>query len=219
MNWKAYFFFTKGERKGVAILLTIAFLFLIIRTILAYNKVEDTDNVPTEEPKIASVDTSFNKASSANNSRTFRRSNKTSRRAKKTDETVEINSADTTTFKKLRGIGSGYARMIVNYREKLGGFYNTNQILEVYKFPKETYDKIKNQLVVDTTQIRKILINTASVKELKSHPYISYYQALSIVENRELQPQMRYNSLYDMIVDEDLKEADILKIAPYLSFE
>ena len=64
------------------------------------------------------MDTSFNKASSANNSRTFRRSNKTSRRAEKTDETVEINSADTTTFKKLRGIGSGYARMIVNYREK-----------------------------------------------------------------------------------------------------
>ena len=62
-------------------------------------------------------------------------------------------------------------------------------------------------------------MNTATVKELKAHPYISYYQALSIVENRELQVEMRYNCLYDMVVDEDLKEKDILKVAPYFSFE
>jgi competence ComEA-like helix-hairpin-helix protein len=132
---------------------------------------------------------------------------------------VELNSADTTRLKQLRGIGSGYAKMIVSYREKLGGFYKAEQLLEVYKFPDETYQKIKNQLQVDTTLIRKIKVNTATVKELKAHPYISYYQALSIVENRELQVEMRYNCLYDMVVDEDLKEEDILKVAPYFSFE
>jgi competence ComEA-like helix-hairpin-helix protein len=132
---------------------------------------------------------------------------------------VELNSADTTRLKMLRGIGSGYAKMIVAYREKLGGFYAVSQLLEVYKFPDETYQKIKHQLSVDTTLIRKIKVNEAMVKELKSHPYISYYQALSIVENRELQPAMRYNSLYDMVVDEDLKEEDILRVAPYFSFE
>jgi competence ComEA-like helix-hairpin-helix protein len=132
---------------------------------------------------------------------------------------VELNSADTTRLKMLRGIGSGYAKMIVAYREKLGGFYAVSQLLEVYKFPDETYQKIKHQLSVDTTLIRKIKVNETTVKELKSHPYISYYQALSIVENRELQPEMRYNSLYDMVVDEDLKEDDILRVAPYFSFE
>ena len=109
--------------------------------------------------------------------------------------------------------------MIVNYREKLGGFYSKEQLLEVYKFPVETYEKIKNQLSVDTTLIRKINVNTATVKELKQHPYISYYQALSIVENRDLAPEMRYNCLYDMVVDEDLKEEDILRVAPYFSFK
>ena len=221
MNWKAYFFFTKGERRGVIALLIVASLFLLIRVLLA-NKLEDSSVIYAEESSISSINISENSSASVRGnaeSKSFKRSGKATRRSAKTDEIVEINSADTITFKKLRGIGSGYARMIVNYREKLGGFYSSKQLLEVYKFPAETYEKIKKQLSVDTTLIKKINVNTATVKELKAHPYISYYQALSIVENRDLAPGMRYNSLYDMVVDEDLREEDILRVAPYFSFK
>ena len=234
MNWKAYFFFTKGERRGVIALLLIASLFLLVRVLLA-NRYEGSSADTVEEPFVTSAEErslSLSKGPlggdgasgrslslSKGPTREFKHSTRTSRRSAKTDEMVELNSADTTRLKMLRGIGSGYAKMIVAYREKLGGFYKAEQLLEVYKFPDETYQKIKHQLSVDTTLIRKIKINQATVKELKSHPYISYYQALSIVENRELQPEMRYNSLYDMVVDEDLKEEDILRVAPYFSFE
>ncbi len=228
MNWKAYFFFTKGERRGVIALLLIASLFLLFRVLLA-NRYEgssaenvgepfvSTSEAPVEQSR--SLSGSLNLSKGSNNPNSFKHSDKATRRSAKTDEMVELNSADTTRLKQLRGIGSGYAKMIVSYREKLGGFYRAEQLLEVYKFPDETYQKIKNQLQVDTTLIRKIKVNTATVKELKAHPYISYYQALSIVENRELQVEMRYNSLYDMVVDEDLKEEDILRVAPYFSFE
>ncbi len=237
MNWKAYFFFTKGERRGVIALLLIASLFLLVRVLLA-NRYEGSSADAVEEPFVSSTEErslslskgplggdgasgrSLSLSKGPNGSaREFKHSTRTSRRSAKTDEMVELNSADTTRLKQLRGIGSGYAKMIVSYREKLGGFYTSAQLLEVYKFSDETYKKIKHQLQIDTTLIRKINVNTATVKELKSHPYISYYQALSIVENRELQPQMRYNSLYDMVVDEDLKEEDILRVAPYFSFE
>ena len=262
MNLKAYFFFTKGERRGVIALLLIASLFLLVRVLLA-NRYEGSSADTVEEPFVSSAedggrslslskgpmggegaserslslssadgvlgrslspmseDGAFGRSLSLSKgpTREFKHSTRTSRRSAKTDEMVELNSADTTRLKMLRGIGSGYAKMIVAYREKLGGFYATSQLLEVYKFPDETYQKIKHQLSVDTTLIRKIKINEVTVKELKSHPYISYYQALSIVENRELQPEMRYNSLYDMVVDEDLKEEDILRVAPYFSFE
>ena len=242
MNWKAYFFFTKGERRGVIALLLIASLFLLVRVLLA-NRYEGSSADAVEEPFVSSVDESGGRTNRSlslskgpiadgasdrslslskgpnSDTREFKHSTRTSRRSAKTDEMVELNSADTIRLKMLRGIGSGYAKMIVAYREKLGGFYAASQLLEVYKFPDETYQKIKHQLSVDTTLIRKIKINEATVKELKSHPYISYYQALSIVENRELQPEMRYNSLYDMVVDEDLKEEDILRVAPYFSFE
>lgn len=241
MNWKAYFFFTKGERRGVIALLLIASLFLLIRVLLA-NRYEgssaenvgepfvSTSEAPVEQSRSLSLSKgplggdgalglSLSLSKGPNNPNSFKHSTRTSRRSAKTDETVELNSADTTRLKMLRGIGSGYAKMIVSYREKLGGFYKAEQLLEVYKFSDETYKKIKHQLQVDTTLIRKIKVNTATVKELKAHPYISYYQALSIVENRELQVEMRYNCLYDMVVDEDLKEEDILKVAPYFSFE
>ena len=250
MNWKAYFFFTKGERRGVIALLLIASLFLLIRVLLA-NRYEGSSAENVGEPFVSSAEErslsplggdgtsgrslslskgpmrgegvserslSLSKGPTCD-TREFKHSTRTSRRSTKTGEMVELNSADTTRLKQLRGIGSGYAKMIVSYREKLGGFYKAEQLLEVYKFPDETYQKIKNQLQVDTTLIRKIKVNTATVKELKAHPYISYYQALSIVENRELQVEMRYNCLYDMVVDEDLKEEDILKVAPYFSFE
>ncbi len=225
MNWKAYFFFTKGERRGVIALLLIASLFLLIRVLLA-NRYGGSSAENVGEPFVSSVDESGGRTNRSlslskgpNNPNSFKHSTRTSRRSAKTDEKVELNSADTTRLKQLRGIGSGYAKMIVSYREKLGGFYKAEQLLEVYKFSDETYQKIKHQLQVDTTLIRKIKVNTATVKELKAHPYISYYQALSIVENRELQVEMRYNCLYDMVVDEDLKEEDILKVAPYFSFE
>ena len=228
MNWKAYFFFTKGERRGVIALLLIASLFLLIRVLLA-NRYEGSSAENVGEPFVSTSETPVEQSRSLNgflslskgpnNPNSFKHSGKATRRSAKTDEMVELNSADTTRLKQLRGIGSGYAKMIVSYREKLGGFYKAEQLLEVYKFPDETYQKIKNQLQVDTTLIRKIKVNTATVKELKAHPYISYYQALSIVENRELQVEMRYNGLYDMVVDEDLKEEDILRVAPYFSFE
>lgn len=222
MNWKAYFFFTKGERRGVIALLLIASLFLLIRVLLA-NRYEGSSAENVGEPFVstseAPVEQSRSLSLSKGPAREFKHSIRTSRRSTKTGEMVELNSADTTRLKQLRGIGSGYAKMIVAYREKLGGFYAVSQLLEVYKFPDETYKKIKHQLSVDTTLIRKIKVNEATVKELKAHPYISYYQALSIVENRELQVGMRYNCLYDMVVDEDLKEEDILRVAPYFSFE
>ena len=231
MNLKAYFFFTKAERRGVITLLLIASLLLLVRALVA-SKIEGSSAETVEEPFVSTIyedsaNRSLNRSLSlskgskgANSSQNFKHSTKTaSRKSYKTDEVVELNSADTTRLKQLRGIGSGYAKMIVAYREKLGGFYKTEQLLEVYKFPDETYQKIKHQLSVDTTLIRKIQVNTATVKELKNHPYISYYQALSIVENRELQVEMRYNCLYDMVVDEDLKEEDVLRVAPYFSFE
>ncbi|MBR4803620.1 MAG: helix-hairpin-helix domain-containing protein, partial [Bacteroidales bacterium] len=47
---------------------------------------------------------------------------------------IELNTADTSDLKELRGIGSGYAKRIVKYRERLGGFCKPEQLLEVYGF-------------------------------------------------------------------------------------
>lgn len=83
---------------------------------------------------------------------------------------VDLNTSDTTLLKRIPGIGSYFAKSIVRYREKLGGFINVEQLAEINNFPLETLDWFS----VSTPQIKKIDINKADFKQMAAHPYIGY---------------------------------------------
>ena len=83
---------------------------------------------------------------------------------------VDLNTADTTLLKRIPGIGSYFAKSIIRYREKLGGFINVEQLTEINNFPMETLDWFS----VSTPQIKKININKADFKQMAAHPYIGY---------------------------------------------
>ncbi|HMR18008.1 MAG TPA: helix-hairpin-helix domain-containing protein [Sphingobacterium sp.] len=97
---------------------------------------------------------------------------------------LDVNIADTTDFKKLRGIGSVLAARAVRYREALGGFHDVAQIGEVYGISSEVFEDIRPFLKVENGVIVKRNINTASQEELSRHPYISKKQAQLIVNYR-----------------------------------
>jgi DNA uptake protein ComE-like DNA-binding protein len=97
---------------------------------------------------------------------------------------IDLNSADTTLLISLKGIGSVFARRIYNFRNILGGFVHVEQLKEVYNFPEETYQNIKDKVFVDTLRVTKIDINFASINDFKSHPYCNYALARSIVDYR-----------------------------------
>jgi len=118
--------------------------------------------------------------SAINNTETF----KTYDKPKFKIEIIDINEADTSTFIALPGIGSKLANRIVSFREKLGGFHTIEQIAETYALPDSTYQKIKVYLTITNTEVKKLNINTASVEELKLHPYIRYNLANAIVQYR-----------------------------------
>lgn len=204
MYWNKLFFVTQSEKRGTLLLLLLVFILLIVRVVLAQETSENAHFTEKNNP--------FYSDSLASPVRPFVKQ-------VKTDQMVELNTADTTLLKQLRGIGSGYAKMIVNYRTKLGGFYSKEQLLEVYRFPPETYAKIEHQLWVDTAYIHKILINQSSIDQLKRHPYIRYFQAKSLYDNRLKMPEQRYNALDDLVEDRDVTSQFIEKIAPYLSFQ
>ncbi|HMU48053.1 MAG TPA: helix-hairpin-helix domain-containing protein [Chitinophagaceae bacterium] len=127
---------------------------------------------------------------------------------------IDINTADTTAFIALPGIGSKLAFRIVNFREKLGGFYSIDQIGETYGLPDSTFQKIKQYLKLEHNSLRKININTASVDELKAHPYIKYSIANPIVSYRnEHGPFERIEDIKKvMAITDDIYK----KISPYL---
>jgi len=97
---------------------------------------------------------------------------------------VDINTADTSAFVALPGIGNKLASRIVNFREKLGGFYSIDQIGETYGLPDSTFKKIKPFLKLETNVVKRFNVNTATKDEMKTHPYIKWNLASAIVEYR-----------------------------------
>ena len=130
---------------------------------------------------------------------------------------IDINSSDTTAFITLPGIGSKLAARIVNFREKLGGFYSIDQVGETYGVPDSTFQSIKKYLKLEEINLIKININAATVDELKAHPYIKWSIANPIVAYRnEHGPFSKLEDIKKiMAVTEDVYN----KIAPYLSLQ
>lgn len=96
---------------------------------------------------------------------------------------VNINEADTSAFIALPGIGSKLAARIVNFRDKLGGFYSVEQMGETYGLADSSFQKIKASLQLGGS-VKKLNVNTATKDELKLHPYIKWNLANAIVEYR-----------------------------------
>jgi competence ComEA-like helix-hairpin-helix protein len=130
---------------------------------------------------------------------------------------IDINKADTSEFKQIRGIGSKLSARIVKYREALGGFYKIEQLSEVYGIDNLLIEKNKHHFKCENVQLKKIHINTADYKTLFSHPYISKSQASAIV-NYRLQ-HGEYRSLKDLLKIHILSEAWFQKTEPYLDIQ
>lgn len=128
---------------------------------------------------------------------------------------IDINSADTTAFISLPGIGNKLAARVINFRDKLGGFHTIEQVKETFGLPDSTFQKIKPYLVLENNAVRRINVNTATVDELKVHPYIRYNIANAVVAYRN-----QHGSFANI---EDLKKIMLItdevyqKIIPYLS--
>jgi DNA uptake protein ComE-like DNA-binding protein len=110
------------------------------------------------------------------------------------------------------GIGSGYARAIARYRERLGGFYSVEQLREIEGLPEESM----RYFTLGTDNIRKININRLSLSQLRRHPYITFYMAKNIVEYRRLRGPI--HSLQDLRLLQDFSPSVILRLQPYVEF-
>lgn len=136
--------------------------------------------------------------------------------AKKQPVIVEINTADTLQLDEIKGVGAAFARRIVKYREKLGGFYKKEQLLEVYGIDSLKYNEIKGQITLDPKAIAKIDINTAEFDDLKNNPYLKYKQINAIINYRK--QHGKYNSIEDLKKVLILTPQNIINLTPYLIF-
>ncbi len=98
---------------------------------------------------------------------------------------IELNSADSISLVKLKGIGPVLSSRIIKYRNLLGGYYSKNQLLEVYGLKSETFNLVENHISIDVDKIKKIRINFADIRMLQKHPYISNVLSKTIIDERE----------------------------------
>ncbi len=104
---------------------------------------------------------------------------------------IDINTAEPETLQKLYGIGPVFAERIIKYRKLLGGFYNTQQLLEVYGLENETYNNIQNMIYADTTKITRLNLNKADYKTLLRHPYLNNFQVEGLIRYRKFKKNIR----------------------------
>ena len=127
---------------------------------------------------------------------------------------VDINQADTSAWIALPGIGSKLALRIVNFREKLGGFYSVEQVSETFGLADSVFQKIKSQLFLSASGVRQIDLNKATFNELKLHPYIRWNIAQAIERYREQHgPFTTINELTEINI---VNEEWLKKAKPYL---
>lgn len=217
-----YFSFTRGERNGFIVLLFLIILTLIFRVSYPYfsNSIPSTDKTDIQIQAISKFASEPNN-NKGNKSNLYRADSLKAQSAearktypKREEFTIEINKADSIELEKLPGIGKYLARGIVKYRDKLGGYYSKDQLMEVYGMRQENFDKIKTRLTLDTSLIQKISLELATFKEINAHPYISYEQTQAIFRQRNKGFKVTieflcHNSGFDSV--------QIKKLLPYLN--
>jgi len=242
MSWQDFFYFSKGERNALIVLLgliTIAGIVLLLtdshtsdapdETAEVINEIDlhDTLGVKTvsESLPVAAPSRKEIKITSPKNetvSERVKRLTSSSPSYPKTEKytagtIIELNSADTTALKKIPGIGTSFANRIVKYRNLLGGFYSVIQLSEVYGIDEDKYNRLAPWFTVDVSLIKLLPVNSLPQDSLRKHPYITYQQAKAISQLRRQKKIIEgWENL--QLLDE-FAEHDLVRLKAYLSFE
>ena len=127
---------------------------------------------------------------------------------------LDLNTVDTLTLRKIPGIGVGYSRSIVSYRERLGGFVSVAQLKDIEGLPAriEEWFSVEEQVAV-----RTISINKSDFKTLVRHPYLSYEQVKVITTHIRKYGPLR--SWKDLQLYPEFTPQDFERLTPYFVFE
>ena len=96
-----------------------------------------------------------------------------------------MNTVDSTTLVELPQIGPYTAVRIIEFREKLGGFVDKEQLRDVKGMDDARFAVIQPYINLGAIEIRKVDVNRADFKTLVHHPYLSYEQVKCIFNQRE----------------------------------
>jgi len=197
---KTKFDFTSGEWAAALILLAFilfSYLFYYLydgrprpdKDLTAYAAIFDDFN-KRQETLRDSLERSrrtrtYNKESFRENGDTVPRKGKSSRRPMYEIVKININRCDSTDITVVPLFGNKRAAKLVEYRDRLGGFYSLTQLQEVYILQSIPMDLLEKHFLINASDVRKINVNTATYAEMVRHPYFDAYLTKTIINYRK----------------------------------
>lgn len=116
---------------------------------------------------------------------------------------VDLNTVDSTTLVELPQIGGYMASRIIEFRDKLGGFVNADQLRDVKGMDDARFAAIQPYIKISDVKPRRIDVNRADFKTLVHHPYLSYEQVKRIFNQREKRGMIKNWTQLDELLREE----------------
>lgn len=216
----------RGEQRGLILLSLLLILSLLFRITVQLLPDREPEGMEEFEQEARLLMASFAEADSLQRLRSDSISRSRANRSRKAvayksqDQTgnsvplIDINRADSVQLLPLPGIGPVFAGRIIKYRSLLGGYASVDQVMEVYGISKETMDVITDRIVIDTSLIIRLDLNSATFRELLRHPYLEYENVKSIVNYRDFAGTIQ--SLQELEDNFILPDSVMNKVIPYL---
>ena len=127
---------------------------------------------------------------------------------------LELNTADSAALVTLRGIGPYYARRIIEYRERLGGFFDPQQLMEIDGIDRERYDGFSSSIQADSSHIKRFDFWSLTKEELSAHPYVGSFAAKGILRYRSVTDTSQW-SFGDLVLNNILTPDRGSKLSKY----
>jgi DNA uptake protein ComE-like DNA-binding protein len=222
---KNWFGFSRRERRAAFILLVIILIIIDVRYLFPDTMIAIEDfsgiNSPEENNGVFLKKDSSNKGKAYSSGRydgtKLKKTSYTGKRSPQKKISIELNSSDSASLVTLPGIGTVLSARIIKYRRLLGGFARIEQLKEVYGLPPETFEMIKGLVFADSTEIRRIKINSATYKEIIRLPYFEKYEVTAILKFRELKG--RITGINDLIENKLITAEKARKVGAYLRYD
>lgn len=129
----------------------------------------------------------------------------------------DINTATAEDLIKIRGIGEAISARILKERDKFGAFASMEQMQYIWGLSPEVIDYLNQYFkVVELSNMKKININEASLKELSAFPFFNYTLAREILIFRSMNSKI--DGVADLTKIKGFPVEKVKIIALYLEF-
>ena len=116
---------------------------------------------------------------------------------------VDLNTVDSTTLVELPQIGPYMAMRVLEFRDKLGGYVDKQQLRDVKGMDSARFATIEPYINIGDADLRKLDVNRADFKTLVHHPYLSYEQVKRIFNQREKRGMIKNWAQLEALIKED----------------